>query len=170
MWLLVTSPSTTSKRIGRPRGQRKAERRLKREIANKYALSNAISEISSVARTIASTAATNPIVGTVLGVSILGVLHRFKILGDGDYIAGLGLIGVIDIAAAAQALGTAIGSAAAGAGSIIPSSLVPFTSSSKSINISSGESLIANSPNVATSAEIPAKPVIQEKDFLATTG
>ena len=59
------------------------------------------------------------------------------------------------LAAAAQALGQAVGNTAAGVGGIIPSGLIPFTSSSKSISIGSQESLIANSPNVSMADNKP---------------
>ena len=171
MWLLVTSPSTTSRspRIGRPRGQRKAERRLKRELANKSLLNNAITEAGGLLRDVFGTAATSPIVGTVSAIVILDLLHQSRLLSDGAWLTGFALVGAIDLAAAASSLGQAVGTASSGVGNIIPSSLVPFTSSSKSITISSQESLIANSPNVKmpdSTKDTPSAVVVSEKGYV----
>ena len=142
-------------KIGRPRGQRKAERRLKRELANKAALTAVLTEAGSIIRTVFGTAATSPIVGTVSAIITVDLLHRAKLISDGAWLTSFALVGAIDLAAAAQALGQAVGSAAGGVGEIIPSGLIPFTSSSKSISIGSQESLIANSPNVSMADNKP---------------
>jgi hypothetical protein len=118
-----------------------------------------ITEAGSIIRAVANTAATNPVIGTVLGLTIADLFHRAHLTSDGAWLASFALIGAIDLAAAAQAVGAAVGSAATGVGSVIPSALVPFTSSSKSISIGSQESLIATSPNVAmeSSGRTPAQ-------------
>lgn len=141
--------------IGRPRGQRKAERKLRRDLANRSAQVALLTEAGSIIRTVAGTAATSPIVGTVLSIATIDLLHRAQLISDGAWLTGFALVGAIDLAAAAQAVGAAVGSAATGIGSIIPSALVPFTSSSKSITIGSQESLIATSPNVSMADSKP---------------
>jgi len=163
------SPSTTGKpKIGRPRGQRKAERRLKRELANKQLLGDVVTEAGGLLRTVAGTAATSPIVGTVLAVTTVDLLHRAHLISDAAWLASFALVGAIDLAAAASAVGAAVGTAAAGVGNIIPSDLIPFTSSSKSITIGSQESLIATSPNVAMAdsrKQQPTQPVKSESSL-----
>lgn len=135
-------------------------------MARSQSLLTLATEITGIAKTFLRTAESNPVIGTVSGVAFIGILHRFKIIDDGTFLAGMGLVGVIDIASAAQAVGNAVGTASAGVGNIVPADIVPFTSSSRTINIGSQEALTATSPNVSNSEQRASEVTVGTKGYV----
>ena len=101
----ATSSSTTSSRpVGRPPGTRrqfKAERRLKRELAGKEFQLEALRTAGSVVSELLRTAKSSPVTGLALGVLVIDILYRTRVI---SYTAAGAFYALFSVSAASDVI------------------------------------------------------------------